>query len=37
MMYQQQAVGTTKVSDAISQNIYQAARINKSKWTKSSK
>lgn len=40
LMYQQQQSVTanygmqTKVNDAVSQNLYQANRINKSKWTK---
>ena len=35
LMYQQQAMpqsSSNKVNDQISQNIYQASRINKKKW-----
>lgn len=43
LMYQQQVQqpqqmmgGPVRQADAVSQNMYQAARINKSRWTKNS-
>ena len=36
LMYQQQQMPQRSVNDMVSQNMYQAARINKSKWTKNS-